>query len=172
MKILYTKFRFFFYKLKYRKRVTINPQQRVFQTPFNLILGKNSFFKIGKNNNFRKNGHLIAKDGGSIIIGKNNFFNYNVSITSLAEIKIGNNCKIANNVVLVDHDHDFKNNNVGYIKNKIIVKNNVWIGANAVILKGVTIEDGAVIAAGAVVRNDVPKNTIVGGVPAKTIQVY
>jgi len=46
----------------------------------------------------------------------------------------------------------------------------VWIGANAVILPGVTIGDGAVIAAGAVVTKDVPENTVAGGVPAKVIK--
>lgn len=47
---------------------------------------------------------------------------------------------------------------------------NVWIGANAVITKGVTIGDGAVVAAGAVVTKDVPPMTIVGGVPAMVIR--
>jgi len=51
-----------------------------------------------------------------------------------------------------------------------IIGNDVWIGANAIILQGVTIGDGAVIAAGAVVTKDVPPYAIVGGVPAKVIK--
>lgn len=47
---------------------------------------------------------------------------------------------------------------------------NVWVGSNATILQGVTIGDNAVVAAGAVVNNDVPANTVVGGVPAKVIK--
>ena len=47
---------------------------------------------------------------------------------------------------------------------------NVWIGANATVLAGVTIGNGAVVAAGAVVTKDVEPNTIVGGVPAKVIK--
>ncbi len=50
------------------------------------------------------------------------------------------------------------------------IEDDVWIGANAVILPGVTIGQHAVVAAGAVVTTDVPENTIVAGVPAKIIK--
>ncbi|MDE7192107.1 MAG: sugar O-acetyltransferase, partial [Clostridia bacterium] len=50
------------------------------------------------------------------------------------------------------------------------IGNNVWIGAHATILSGVTIGDNAIIAAGAVVTKDVPQNTVVAGVPAKIIK--
>lgn len=53
----------------------------------------------------------------------------------------------------------------------IRVGKNVWIGAHATILQGVTIGDNAVVAAGAVVNKDVPKNAVVGGVPAKIIKM-
>ena len=52
----------------------------------------------------------------------------------------------------------------------IHIGKNVWIGANAVICPGVTIGDNAVVAGGAVVINDVPENTVVGGVPAEEIK--
>lgn len=52
----------------------------------------------------------------------------------------------------------------------IHIGKNVWIGANATVLHGVTIGDGAVVAAGAVATKDVEPNTIVGGVPAKLIK--
>jgi acetyltransferase-like isoleucine patch superfamily enzyme len=52
-----------------------------------------------------------------------------------------------------------------------VIGKNVWIGANATVLPGVTIGDGAIIAAGAVVTKEVPANVIVGGVPAKIIKI-
>ncbi len=51
-----------------------------------------------------------------------------------------------------------------------VIGNDVWIGANAVIRRGVTVGDGAVIGAGAIVIEDVPAYAIVGGVPAKIIR--
>jgi virginiamycin A acetyltransferase len=55
-------------------------------------------------------------------------------------------------------------------RNFIVIGNDVWIGANAIILPGVTIGDGAIVAAGAVVSRDVPPYAIVGGVPAKILR--
>ncbi len=54
-------------------------------------------------------------------------------------------------------------------KVSIVIGNDVWIGAKATILEGLTIGDGAIVAAGAVVTNDVPPYSIVGGVPAKLL---
>ena len=52
----------------------------------------------------------------------------------------------------------------------VTIGNDVWIGANVIILSGVSIGDGAIIAAGAVVTKDVEDYSIVGGVPAKLIK--
>lgn len=52
----------------------------------------------------------------------------------------------------------------------VIIGNDVWIGANAIIMRGVTIGDGAIVAAGAIVTKDVPPYAIVGGIPAKVIR--
>lgn len=55
-------------------------------------------------------------------------------------------------------------------KGNIVVEDDVWIGARAIIMSGVKIGQGAVVAAGAVVSKDVPPYAIVGGVPAKIIK--
>lgn len=58
----------------------------------------------------------------------------------------------------------------GSIGEHVTIKDNAWIGANAVVLQGVTIGENSVIAAGAVVNKDVPDNCLYGGVPARLIK--
>lgn len=105
-------------------------------------------------------------------IGNNVFMNHNCSITCADRIIIGDNVIMANNVVIIDHDHKLGHEGVvdGLTLSPVIIGDNVWIGANAVILKSVKIGEGAVIAAGAVVNCDVPAYEIWGGIPAKKIK--
>ncbi len=109
--------------------------------------------------------------GVNIHIGKNVFFNSGCRFQDQGGIYIGDNALIGHNVVLATINHDLtpehRNTN---LPAPIHIGNNVWIGANATVLPGVTIGDNAVIAAGAVVTRDVAANTVVGGVPAKLIR--
>tara|TARA_B100000927_G_scaffold266413_1_gene239797 strand:- start:112 stop:603 length:492 start_codon:yes stop_codon:yes gene_type:complete len=103
-----------------------------------------------------------------INIGRN--FYLNSGCHFLGNITIGNDVMIGPKTVIWGRDHDTSAGiimkNSGHTREDIIIEDNVWIGASAVILKGVTIKEGAVIAAGAIVTKDVPSNTIVGGNPA------
>ena len=69
----------------------------------------------------------------------------------------------------LNHEQDPKRRGE-LIPKPIHIGKNVWIGAHATVLQGVTVGDGAIIAAGAVVTKDVPSGIIVGGVPAKMIK--
>ncbi len=170
LKQFYGYFRLLPLRLKYRKYANFGIIQRRIEKNFDVVINDGGKLTFGINNNIRKYAHLRITHGGICNIGNNNFFNYNVSITALHSITIGHNCKFANNVVLVDHDHDYSNGNVGFVSEPITIGNNVWIGANVVILKGVSIGDNAVIAAGAVVNKDVPAGAVAGGVPAKILK--
>lgn len=78
---------------------------------------------------------------------------------------------IGHNVVMATLNHDFSPEKRSTTHPAPIrIGKNVWIGANATVLSGVTIGDNAIIAAGVVVTKDVPVNTVVGGVPAKYIK--
>lgn len=83
-------------------------------------------------------------------------------------IVIGERCYIAPNVRLHAAGHDLEDL-TQHVGGDIRIGDDVWIGAAAIILPGVTVGDRAVVAAGAVVTRDVPDGVLVGGVPARPI---
>ena len=108
--------------------------------------------------------------GRNLHFGKNVFVNAGCHFQDQGGIFIGDGVLIGHNTVFatIDHDLDPKTRTNHYAP--IRVGNNVWIGAGAVITKGVTIGEGSVVAAGAVVTRDVSPMTVVGGVPARVIK--
>lgn len=109
--------------------------------------------------------------GKNTTIGKNVFINAGCKFQDQGGITIGDGSLIGHNVVLATLNHSLlASKRANLIPAPIRIGKNVWIGANAVVLPGVTIGDGAVIAAGAVVTRNVEANTVVGGVPAKVIR--
>lgn len=115
----------------------------------------------------------VYSEGQSIVIGDNTFIGNHVEFNISQKINIGNNCLIAAGCKFVDHDHGMDKltmmKSQECIKSSISVADDVWIGANAVILKGITIEKGAVLAAGAVLNRSIPAYEIWGGIPAKKL---
>jgi len=100
---------------------------------------------------------------GRLTLGSRVFINRNCNIVAHNNIFIGSGTTIGPNVSIYDHDHDFKTRR-GFISAPIKIENNVWIGANVVILKGVTIGENSVIAAGCVITKNVPDNVVVKNV--------
>lgn len=86
------------------------------------------------------------------------------------DIVIGSNVIIAPNVRFHAADHDLSGDVFSHTGKPIRVADNVWIGAAAIILPGVSIGEGAVVGAGSVVTRDVPANAIVAGNPARVIR--
>lgn len=137
--------------------------------PHQVSLGKNCILEHSIY--FKYDG--IWTQGPSIIIGDDVFIGSGCEFNIKESIVIGDNCLIASGVRFVDHDHglslEFLMNTQSCPSASIVVENNVWIGANVCVLKGVEIQSGAVVAAGAVVTKSISKNEIWGGVPAKKI---
>lgn len=114
-----------------------------------------------------------------IILGKNFEIGEYCTISSFvhiwagkAGVKIGNRVMIASNVSITSLTHDYTKDNIRFapiIDKSIIIEDDVWIGANSVILPGITLGKGSVIGAGSVVTKNVSAFSIVVGVPAKEI---
>lgn len=97
-------------------------------------------------------------------------------IDAQGEIEIGNDVSIAHNVSILSFEHDYSNMSIPIkdtpcIGKKIVIEDNVWIGAGVRILGGVRIGKGSVIGANAVVTKNIPPQSIAVGVPAKVIKV-
>lgn len=109
--------------------------------------------------------------GRHIQIGKNVFINHACTFLDLGGIVIEDDVLIAPKVSIITENHPVnpKERKILDLKS-VTIRRNVWIGANATILPGVTVGENSVIAAGAVVTKDVPANTVVGGIPAKVVK--
>lgn len=100
--------------------------------------------------------------------------NVQIGAADSGEIIIGNDVLIGPNVVIRASNHVYDRVDIpireqGHSGGKIVIEDDVWIAANAVVLPDVVIGKVAVVAAGAVVTSDVPPYQIVGGVPSKII---
>ncbi len=110
---------------------------------------------------------------GDVVIG--DYARIGIHNTIIGPVCIGNHVNLAQGITVTALNHNFEDktkriDEQGITTKPVIIGDDVWIGANAVILPGVTIGKHCVVAAGAVVTKDVQDNTIVGGVPAKEIK--
>ncbi|MFD2599074.1 sugar O-acetyltransferase [Sphingobacterium corticis] len=106
-------------------------------------------------------------------IGKNVFINFDCVFLDMGGITIEDGVLIAPKVSLLSEGHGIlPEERQSLIPKPIHIKKNVWIGAGAIILQGVTIGENAVVAAGSVVSKDVPDNAVVGGIPAKLLKQF
>lgn len=128
---------------------------------------------LGKNNKCK----ILVYQKATLTIGQNVGMS-NVTIVATTSISIGNNIMIGGGATIVDTDfHSLNpkdwhtpNDELNMSKIPVIIEDNVFIGMNSIILKGVTIGSNSIIAAGSVVSKNIPPNQIWGGNPAKFIK--
>ncbi len=110
----------------------------------------------------------------NVKVGNFTKINQGVYIQGLYNTEIGEYVVLSRGVMIFDSGLDItsmsSNGFTLHVESFVKIKNNVWVGAGAIILPGVTIHENSVIAAGSIVTKDVPPNTIVGGNPAKIIK--
>jgi len=110
---------------------------------------------------------------GDVVIG--NYTRIGLHNTIIGPVKIGSHVNLAQGITVTALNHNFDDtqkriDEQGVSTNPVTIEDDVWVGANAVILPGVTIGNHCVVAAGAVVTKDVPPHSLVAGVPAKVIK--
>lgn len=141
-----------------------------FNEPFPGLFEMMENSKLSITGNFKicPGAHLIISPNASLVLGSG-FINRHSKIKCYQQIRIGNNVTISENVSIWDSDvHEIIRE--GYIKTAPIeIGDHVWIGTNAIILKGVTIGNNAVIAAGTVVNKNIPSNCLAAGNPMRII---
>ncbi|MCF8020109.1 MAG: acyltransferase [Vallitaleaceae bacterium] len=135
------------------------------------FLVKRIFDKVGQDVNIEKN--VFFGKGAGISIGDRSGIGLNARIQG--PLTIGKYVMMGPDVIIYTRNHDIQNTSVPMIDGgetpprAVVIEDDVWIGARAIILPGVRIGQGAVVGAGAVVTKDVDNYAIIGGVPAKII---
>lgn len=143
-----------------------------------VVLSRPRFSKCGRNvrfSPFDSFDHARIEIGDDVFIGSGAVFH-----ATLSRITIGNKVMFGPQVMILGGDHN--SSEIGRfmfdVKEKlpendvpVIIEDDVWVGARAIILKGVTIGSGSIVAAGSVVTRSVPRYSVVAGSPARVLRM-
>ena len=151
-------------KLENRKRFSASFPAMVSPLTEITVEGK-SELHIDRKLKMHNGAKIRVRKGGKMQIGKNFGMSNGCVVTAYEHITIGDNVMLGPNVLIYDQDHDYRaEGGVAAMKFKtapIIIGNNVWIGANTLILRGTTIGDNCVIGGGAVIKGTYPSNSVI-----------
>lgn len=144
------------------KSLKINDSVKIL-VPENLSVGDHVEFKQG----------VYIEAYSDITIGSNTHFAPYCVL--YGPLEIGKNCAFAAHTTVASVGHGHSETTIPMVEQKttskkVIVEDDVWVGANAVILGGVSIGKGSIIGAGSVVTKNVKPYSIMGGVPAELIR--
>lgn len=156
--------------LNARHNVSVHPSAEVDpETKFDT----NGTITVGRGCRIRKYA-VIAPSGGRISIGENSLVNAFGMLIGHGSIEIGTDVLIGPHTTIAAGNHTFDDPDTSIVRQDVVgrgieIRDDVWIGANCVVLDGVTLGEGCVVAAGSVVTESVPARTIVAGAPAEQI---
>jgi len=148
-----------------------------------LFLGSGVTLQVGRDARLRfgrwvwiGHGTKIRCHEGEVRIGDKTVVGQECTISAYQHVSIGEQCILADRVMLIDFDHNVAEVDrpirvQGIYKRDVRVGSNVWIGYGAQILRGVSVGDNSIVGAGSVVTKDVPANAVVGGAPARVIRM-
>ena len=131
-----------------------------------ISMDREAELRIGRNFKMRDGAKIRVRKDAVFVIGNNTSINSNNMIACHERIEIGDDVQLSPNVQIYDHDHDFRVEGGGVKAGKyktapVKIGNNVWIGANVVILRGTEIGDNCVIGAGCVVKGKYEADSVI-----------
>jgi acetyltransferase-like isoleucine patch superfamily enzyme len=111
---------------------------------------------------------LQVASGAHLVIGNGCFLGHHCTVAAEEQVMLGEGSFLGELVSIRDHDHvvGAPPRTSGVVTTPVVIGRDVWIGAKATVLRGVTVGDGAVIAAHALVRTDIPARYLAAGIPA------
>jgi len=169
------------YISNYFRILHLNLLNKTIRVDYNSVIGKNCSIYSDNNSSLILNNVVIgegvtihSKRGGEILIN-DVYIGQNSILVSINKIEILPKTEIAEMVVIRDQDHihnltDLPIKEQSYATAPILIKENVWIGSKATILKGVTISKNSVVGAHSLVLSDIGESTVNVGIPSKKIK--
>ncbi|MFV8063355.1 acyltransferase [Streptococcus pluranimalium] len=130
-----------------------------------MTVEKDAKVTIGKYFRQRSQSRIRVRKNATLELGDNISLNHGCMIVTRDTIKIGDGVQFGPNVLLYDHDHDYKAiggiSSGKYKTQPIEIGGNVWLGAGVIVLKGSKIGANSVVAAGSIVRGEFPENSLI-----------
>jgi acetyltransferase-like isoleucine patch superfamily enzyme len=149
------------------KGALVRPRTRMDVVPWNK-------FELGTDSTI-EDFSALNNGVGSVIIGDRT--KIGLSNTIIGPVTIGNDIRLAQNITLSGLNHTYQDVTLpihaqGVSTSPIVIEDETWIGANVVVVAGVTIGKHCIIAAGSVVTKDVPSYSVAAGNPARVLKKY
>lgn len=173
--MFFTLIKFSIIKLFHWKKFSFYPLE-IFSLNTETTVEKGAKLKIGKMVRAQSNVRIRSRKNAELLIGDNVSFNYGCIVTAHHNIKIGKDSQFGPNVLVYDHDHDFRAE--GGLKGKkfkcssVEIGESCWIGANTIILRGTKLGDGCVVGAGSVLKGVYEPNSIIVQKKETVVQKY
>jgi acetyltransferase-like isoleucine patch superfamily enzyme len=152
-------------------KMGLRPRENHLSTNSGILqMGENSQFTINGRAHVGRGVRIAILNNGQLQLGDKVYINSNSTVVCGSNIKIGNGSLISWDVEICDCDFHRVIREDSVTTKPIEIGQNVLVGRQAMIMKGVKIGDGSVVAAGSVVTRSVPKKSLIAGVPARVIK--
>lgn len=145
------------------KRIAFNPITCLALSD-SIEVSKAGSLHFGKG--FRTRGRCMfnVQDGGVLSFGNDVFMNSGCQFNCRSRIEVGDGCEFGPNVLVYDHDHDFRGGVLkdgNFLCSDVRIGRNCWIGAGCIILRGTTVGDCCTVAAGSIIKGNYPASSLV-----------